>query len=407
MELNELANAEDLYAGQILLIPVGILPIGPADKLIPDSELVYGPAFSHFDVATFAGNWGGYLTSYTEEVEERLLDGPTIVQLVAQRFSVGPRLLLALLELQTGWVTEAVPREETLYYPMGNVQDGWDGLFIQLSWAANQLNLGYYGWEANWLRNAELADGTLVQLAPDLNGGTVAVQRYLAMHNPLPAWESQVAWDGGLMAVYRSFFGNPFQYAVEPLLPADLEQPPMMLPWAQGEMWYLTSGPHGGWGSHSGWAALDFVPADNSLACNPAPDWVRAVAPGRVLRSENGEVLVEMDDDGYEGTGWVVLYMHIHSSERVPAGTWLETGDKIGHPSCEGGFSTATHLHIARRYSGRWIEADGPIPFVMDGWTAVSFNVEYNGALIKGDLIREATAQGVRDPEVNGILAGP
>jgi murein DD-endopeptidase MepM/ murein hydrolase activator NlpD len=290
---------------------------------------------------------------------------------------------------------------------MGKVEEGWDGLFIQLSWAANQLNRGYYGWEANWLRNVELIDGTLVQLAPELNAGTVAVQSYLALHSALPVWEAQVSWGGGFGDVYHTFFGDPFRYAIEPLIPPDLIQPEMALPWAAGETWYFTGGPHGAWGSNSAWAALDFVPADNSLGCNPAPDWVRAVAPGRVLRSENGEVLVDMDDDGYEGTGWVVLYLHIYSDERVPVGTWLETGDKIGHPSCEGGFGTATHLHIARRYNGRWIEADGPIPFVMDGWTPVSYSIEYDGALIKGDLTREATANGVRDPEVNGIVAGP
>ena len=406
MEANGLTNSDDLQAGQTLLVPAGLIPTGPAEKLVPDSELVYGPAFSHFDVATFAIKWGGYLTGYTEEVEGRLIGGPEIVQLVSQRYSVGPRLLLALLELQAGWVTEPAPAEETLFYPMGRVEEGWDGLFSQLSWVANQLNRGYYGWEAGWLRNLELSDGALAQLAPELNAGTVAVQSYLALHNSLPAWDAQVSWDGSFADVYRTFFGDPFRYAIEPLTPPGLTQPEMALPWGAGEMWYFTGGPHGAWGSGSGWAALDFVPADDSLGCNPSPEWVRAIATGRVLRSENGEVLVDMDDDGYEGTGWVVLYLHVHSDGRVPEGTWLETGDKIGHPSCEGGFGDATHLHLARRYNGRWIEADGPIPFVMGGWTAIGYSVEYNGALIKGDLTREATV-GVRDPEINGIAAGP
>ncbi len=354
MELNGLANPDAVRAGQTILVPAGQLPVGPADKLIPDSELVYGPAFSHFDVTVFAEQQGGYLTRYTEEVEERILTGPEIVQLVAQRFSVGPRVLLALLELKAGWVTETWPAEETLYYPMGKVETGYDGLFIQLSWTANQLNRGYYGWEANWLQKVELADGRWVQLAPELNAGTAAVQVFLALHDGMPTWESRATWDGGLMAVYRAFFGNPFRYAVEPLIPADLEQPTMVLPWRQGELWWFTGGPHGGWGSYSGWAALDFVPADEQLGCYLSEDWVRAVAPGRVIRSENGEVVVDMDDDGFEGTGWTVLYLHIGSDGRVPLGTWVEAGDKIGHPACEGGFTIATHLHIARRYNGRW-----------------------------------------------------
>jgi len=403
MALNELASPDNLQAGQTLLVPAGELPVGPAEKIIPDSELVYGPAFSHFDVTAVVNNWGGYLAGYLENVEGAERTGPEIVQLVAQRYSVGPRLLLALLEHESGWVTETSPWEETLLYPMGKVEEDRDGLFSQLSWTANQLNRGYYGWESGWLQRISLADGTLVQLAPGLNAGTVAVQAFLGMPNSFPVWQAQVAWDGGLMAIYRAFFGEPFQYAIEPLIPPDLAQPVMALPWEEGETWYFTGAPHGGWGSNSGWAALDFAPDGEQLGCHPSPGWVRAICSGRVLRSENGEVVVDLDDDGYEGTGWSVLYMHIDGDGRVPAGAWVETGEKIGHPSCEGGFSNGTHLHLARRYNGRWIEADGPVPFVMDDWIPQSYGSEYDGTLTKGEEIREACE--CREPEFNGIRA--
>ncbi len=404
MALNDLASPDNLQAGQTLLVPAGELPVGPAEKIIPDSELVYGPAFSHFDVTAVVNDWGGYLAGYMENVEGAERTGPEIVQLVAQRYSVGPRLLLALLEHESGWVTETSPLEETLLYPMGKAELDWDGLFIQLSWTANQLNRGYYGWESGWLQRVSLVDGTLVQLAPGLNAGTVAVQAFLAMPNSFPVWQAQVARDGSLMAIYRAFFGDPFQYAIEPLIPPDLVQPVMALPWEEGETWHFTGAPHGGWGSNSGWAALDFAPGGEQLGCNPSPDWVRAICSGRVVRSENGEVVVDLDDDGYEGTGWSVLYMHIESDGRVPAGAWVEAGEKIGHPSCEGGFSNGTHLHLARRYNGRWIEADGPVPFVMDGWIPESYGSAYDGILTKGEEIREACQ--CRELEFNGIRAG-
>jgi len=402
MVLNDLTDPDSVHTGQTLLVPSGQLPIGPAEKLIPDSELVYGPAFSHFDVATFAAGQGGYLPCYTEEVDEQELSGPQIVQLVAQRFSVGPRLLLALLELEAGWVTEPNPAEDTLLYPMGKVETGWDGLFIQLSWTANQLNRGYYGWESEWLDRVKLDDGSLVQLAPGLNAGTAAVQAFLALCSSFPVWQVRAAGDGSLISIYQTFFGDPFQYAIEPLIPPDLAQPEMTLPWQEGEMWYLTGGPHGGWGSYSGWAALDFVPEGEQLGCYESAAWTRSICSGRVIRSENGEVVVDVDDDGFEGTGWTILYMHISRVGRVPLGAWLETGDKIGHPSCEGGFGNGTHLHLARRYNGRWIEADGPVPFVMDGWTPVSYWSEYDGALVKGEETREACE--CREPEFNGIV---
>jgi hypothetical protein len=69
----------------------------------------------------------------------------------------------------------------------------------------------------------------------------------------------------------------------------------------------------------------------------------------------------------------------------VQIGSKLKAGDRIGHPSCEGGVSTGTHLHIARRYNGEWIPADQDIPFVMDGWISQGRGIPYEGMMVKGD----------------------
>ncbi len=37
---------------------------------------------------------------------------------------------------------------------------------------------------------------------------------------------------------------------------------------------------------------------------------------------------------------------------RVPTGTYLAQDDRVGHPSCEGGKVTGTHLHLARKFNG-------------------------------------------------------
>ncbi len=71
--------------------------------------------------------------------------------------------------------------------------------------------------------------------------------------------------------------------------------------------------------------------------------------------------------------------------DRIPAGTWVERGDLLGHPSCEGGFSTGTHLHFARKYNGEWIMADGPLPFVLSGWTVHAGEKAYDGTLTRGE----------------------
>jgi LasA protease len=59
------------------------------------------------------------------------------------------------------------------------------------------------------------------------------------------------------------------------------------------------------------------------------------------------------------------------------------TGDRIGHPSCEGGVSNGTHVHLARRYNGEWIAADGQIPFTLEGWVSQGEGIEYDGLLVR------------------------
>jgi LasA protease len=114
---------------------------------------------------------------------------------------------------------------------------------------------------------------------------------------------------------------------------------------------------------------------------------VTASAPGLVVRSGNGIVVIDLDGDGYEQTGWALLYLHVSSKDRVATGTLVEEGDPLGHPSCEGGMATGTHVHIARKYNGEWILADGPVPFVLSGWRAHAGSEPYKGTLTKGDQI--------------------
>ena len=87
--------------------------------------------------------------------------------------------------------------------------------------------------------------------------------------------------------------------------------------------------------------------------------------------------MVDVDGDGSEQTGWDIMYLHVATKDRVALGTWVEQGDHIGHASCEGGNATGTHTHIARKYNGEWMLADGPIPFVMDGWTVIAGDKPY------------------------------
>lgn len=388
MQANGLSDPNLLSVGQALTIPAPSPgDQGPDFKIIPDSELVYGPSSARFEVDSFVQREGGYLAGYNEEVDGEILSGAEIVTRVAQNYSVNPRLLLALLEHQSGWVTETFP--STLEYPIG-LQDAWHpGLYRQLTWAANTLNRGYYLWRVNAVSTWVLADGSVLPIAPTVNAGTAGVQAFFAGLDDGFTWQGNTT-AFGLFQTYFFLFGNPFDYAIEPLVPAYLQQSPLQLPFEPGKTWSFTGGPHGGWDTGSAWAALDFGPPGEVAGCTPSDEWVTAAADGRIVRTGDGAVIQDLDGDGYEQTGWVIFYMHIESRDRIPVDTYAYAGDRIGHPSCEGGFSNGTHVHIARKYNGEWIPADGLLPFRFGGWVSSGNGIEYDGFLTKGGQVVEA-----------------
>lgn len=390
IEANQITNPDLVNVGVTLVIPIpSPEPPGPSFKIIPDSELVFSPASITVDIFSFVETAGGYLSTYRELVDGQMYTGGEIIQRVAREYSVNPRILLAVLEYQSNWVTQLQPPEETLEYPLRYYDYDRSYLYRQLAWAANQLNRGYYLWKVSAFSHYSMADGGMTPADPTINAGTAGVQWLLGLLYDRQEWDLAVG-ENGVFATYERLFGYPFDLRIEPLLPPDLAQPEMQLPFEVGKVWSFTGGPHAGWGDGSGWAALDFAPPGSGNGCVISNEWVTAVADGVIVRSELGVVVEDLDGDGLEQTGWTVLYLHIDSTDRIKAGSVVKAGDRIGYPSCEGGVSNGTHVHLARRYNGEWISADGTLPFVLDGWVSQGTGVEYNGSLNRNGKVVEA-----------------
>lgn len=386
-----------LPPNQLLIIPRRLSNTTSSQHLLPDSEFVYSPSAVDFDIEAFVSDAGGYLSNYTEWLQTtKTTSGAEIITRIALDNSINPRLLLALLEYQSQWVYGQPANLAATDYPMGNVNLNQQGLYRQLVWAVNHLSTGYYSWREGRLTELRFKDGVTARLAPDLNAGTVALLYYFSQLYSGEQWVQALDQQNGLPALYERMFGNPWlrAQAVEPLYPPGLIQPPLILPFQVDRLWSFTGGPHGAWEHEGSYAALDFAPASSESGCKVSNAWATAAAAGLVVRSQYGVVIIDLDGDGFEQTGWALLYLHIADKGRVPVGTWVETGDPLGHPSCEGGVATGTHLHFARKYNGEWIAADGPMPFVLSGWQAHAGQTAYKGKLARDGEVIPASSFG-------------
>ena len=385
--------AEGLFnPGVLLLIPPRLGETSANTPLIPDSEIVFSPSALDFDIAGFVQEDNGYLTSYKEWRSDGWYDGAGVIHRVAIENSINPRLLLAILEQQSHWVYGHPESLAETDYPIGfiNLENEKKGLYYQLSWAVQQLNIGYYGWRDGSVTELTFPDGQKLRLAPDLNAGTVSLLYLFSRLYNQPQWAGILYDTDGLIDQYENMFGSPWQRAetVEPLFPATLTQPPLELPFLPGHTWSFTGGPHPAWNSGGAMAAIDFAPSATVHGCYKADEWVTASTSGLVVRSASGVVVIDLDGDGYEQTGWDIMYLHIAADERIPLNTWVNLNDPIGHPSCEGGVATGTHVHIARKYNGEWILADGPMPFNFSGWIVHAVPGFYTGTMTKdGQLV--------------------
>jgi murein DD-endopeptidase MepM/ murein hydrolase activator NlpD len=281
-------------------------------------------------------------------------------------------------------------------FPLGFESYRTKGMFLQLAWGINHLSTGYYGWRAGTLSEITFRDGVTYRLDPTLNAGTVAVLNYFAQLHSQNEWLRIMDQTSGFPSFYISMFGDPWTRAdnAGAIFPPNLLQPNMVLPFESNTGWAFTGGPHSAWESHGPLAAVDFAPSTAKSGCETSPKWIVATAPGLVVRSGKGVVVIDMDGDGHEQTGWNILYLHVATKDRVPVGQWVEQNDRIGHASCEGGISTGTHVHFARKFNGEWVTAEGPIPWVLSGWTVIAGDAPYRGKLVRGNQVVTADVYG-------------
>jgi len=379
-------NATTMPPGMPMKIPVYYLPLwGSPYQIMPDSAFVYGPSLVGFNSSAFVSGYPGWINGINDWAGRDNRTGAEIVDYVAINYSISPRLLLALLEYQAGALTET--SEPDRRYMLGFEKAFYESMYLQLVGAANTLNDAYYKWRNGTLTEFELKDGSIVRPDPWQNAATVTLQYYFSQMVSTDEYYRAISPEG-LIATYKSLFGDPWEVTAE-LIPGSLQQPDLRFPFPSGQVWSYTGGPHTGWGTGNPYTAVDFAPPTDHASCSVSEDkyYSIAMADGLVVRSEYGLVALDLDGDGDERTGWVLVYLHLATEGRAPVGLSLRAGDAIGYPSCEGGRATGVHVHVSRKYNGEWILADSPLAFNMEGWVTHNGVHAYAGTLTKGSLV--------------------
>lgn len=377
-----------LLPGQELFIPNRIADIQFEEILLPDSEVINSPAAQDFQVREFIDAAGGYLSEHQEQVNGSRMSGEDILVKVSAENSINPRLLLAILELRSGWVYGDLLNPEQLDYPIGFYVPDYKGLYYELVLTATHLGVGYYGWRTGEKTVLVFQDGSAIRLNPGLNAGTVALQTVFSKITMPEEWRRILYGEGGIIDLYSVMYGDPWIRAdqIGPLFPLDLVQPELNLPFLPGERWSFTGGPHRSWNAGSPHGAVDFSPVTGEPVCTTSRAWVTAPAAGVITRTTDNVLALDLDGDGFEQTGWVLVFLHIVPPDELQAGRNITADERLGHPSCERGNSTGTHVHLARKYNGEWISAAGTIPFILSGWEVFMGEKNYQGELRQGDL---------------------
>jgi len=347
--------------------------------IVPDADFVYGPKLIDFDTRGFANEAPGWLMDYVDNTSGNAVTGIKILQQTAENYSISPKILLALVEYHLHGLTD--PRIPASF-SLGNTEQNRKTFGKQLSWAANLLNNGYYGWFEGVQTEFYDVSGGFVRPHPASNAGSVAFQFYFSRFLSGNELENALGPDG-FRATYESMFG-PVDFSLGQdniLIPENLRQPDLILPLQHHVKWSFSGGPHSGWGIGYPYAAIDFAPPAEKPGCESSPYYATAAADGVVSRVDDGVLSIDLDGDGSARTGWNILYIHLSLNKPLGMGQFIQKGQAIGHPSCLAGTSSGRNVHIARLYNGVWIPAGGTIPLTLEGWTTVYGEKEYKGYL--------------------------
>lgn len=351
------------------------------ETMLADGQFVYGPNVGNFD-----------LEAFLHEQQSLLINKATVIHDKASYYSINPRVLLALIEMQTGSVSGDVSSAElnNLFYPAEGKR-----FDEQLEDLAETLATLFYA----RLYSRQDTTNTIIilrdeesrTLSNDVNAATYALVGTLgptvdALQFDLITTTSAQA---SFYQTYKRLFPNsdPLDNSNNIMAPTAPPSDLLKLPFSSGDSWIFSGGPHGDGGCNDyPYSSIDFSP--NVPQCTiPTDRWITSPADADVFDVACGgcSVVLSFRNSG----GWEGRFYHV-ANPAVNKGGFVAKDGRIGNPSqkpsCSGdcgscdGSATGVHLHFALKFNGKYEDIEGA---AFEGWV-VHGTTCYEGYLEKG-----------------------
>ncbi len=361
----ETAPSSPTPFGKLYSFPTSTIT-GSPPTMLDDGRFLYEPGWGAAEVNRFLAGRSGVLGAWRSWVGDQEVPLGDVIAGYSLLYGINPKIVLALLEFQSGLVDGPSPSAETLDWAMGYHADDTRGLEAQVHWAVRELFRGTRDYPATAL---VLLGGETAPVPAGANMAGYALLRLVGQTGDQALLQRLQGNDErSFVQVYQRLFGeDPRRPLAELPLPA--ARPFLTQPYVGTYEVSSLFDHHGPFLKEDGSLVSHLGVESPGLSYDGHDGWDYALDAGvPVLAAADGLVTWAGNlDDGCatvsqgaildHGNGYQTIYWHF-SQVDVQIGQQVAQGQQIGLAGASG-CANGPHLHFGVHFLGRETDPEG------------------------------------------------